>query len=134
MQAPSSPEQSAPEQLVRRFYAEAINRRDLDAAGRLLGRGFRHNGVERGRSGQREAIKAFLDGFSDLHHEILIMLVQGELVSAHQRWTGTHDGPFMGSPPSGRKVSFTSTAILRVRDGAIAEAWDVLDIGLAAQL
>ncbi len=40
----------------------------------------------------------------------------------------------MGHPPNGRQVSFTSTAILQVRDGQIAEAWDVIDIALAAQL
>lgn len=123
-----------PKQLVRRFYAEAINDRDPGAIDRLLTEDFRHNGEERGRSGQRIAVAAFLAGFSDLRHEILIILAEGDLVSAHQRWSGTHDGPFMGSPPSGRKVSFTSTAILRVRGGEIAEAWDVTDIGLAGQL
>lgn len=128
------PQTPDPKRIVRRFYAEAINGRDLDAIDRLLAPGFRHNGEERGRSGQRRAVEAFLDGFSDLHHEILIILAEGDLVSAHQRWTGTHDGPFMGSSPSGRKVAFTSIAILRVHGGEIAEAWDVTDIALAAQL
>lgn len=123
-----------PKQVVRRFYAEAINGRDLAAVDRLLVRGFHHNGVEVGRSGQRAAVQAFLDGFSDLRHEILIILAEDDLVSAYQRWTGTHDGVFMGSSPTGRLVCFTSTAILRVEGGEIAEAWDVVDIALCAQL
>ena len=127
-------EPSDSKSVVRRFYAEAINDRDLSAVDRHLTDDFRHNGEARGRAGQRAAIAAFLDGFSDLHHEILIILAEGDLVSAYQRWTGTHDGQFLDSGPSGRVVAFTSTAILRLRRDQIAEAWDVVDIALAAQL
>lgn len=77
---------------------------------------------------------AFLDAFPDLRHDILIILGEGDLVSAHQKWTGTFDGQFMGHAPNGRLVSFTSTAILQVRGNQIAQAWDVIDIALAAQL
>ncbi len=123
-----------PETIVRDFYEEAINRRDLGAIDRLLTDDFVHNGEARGRPGQRQAVEAFLTTFPDLHHEILIILAEGDLVSAHQRWTGTMDGPFMGHAPNGRLVSFTSTAILKIRGDQIAEAWDVTDIALAAQL
>lgn len=123
-----------PEGLVRRFYQSAINRRDLDSLDSLLAEDFKHNGECRGRSGQRSAIAAFLEGFSDLRNEILILLCDRDLVAAHQLWSGTHDGPFMGSEPDGRMVRFHSTAILRIAGGLIAEAWDVVDIELASQL
>ena len=121
--------------LVRRFYDEAIACRDLDAVDRLLAPDFRHDGQERGHAGQREAVAAFLDGFSDLEHEVLLCLGEDDLVAAHQRWSGTHDGEFLGVPATGRRVSFTSTAVLRVADGLITEAWDQVDVaGLLAQL
>ena len=121
--------------LVRRFYAEVMNGRDLDAIDRLLTEGFVHDGEARGRDGQKQAVRAFLNGFSDLHDEIELILAEGDLVSAHQAWTGTHDGDFMGIAATGRKVKFTSTAILRIEDGMIAEAWDEVDLaGLMAQL
>lgn len=120
--------------MVRLFYAEAINARDPGACHRLLGPRFRHNGVERGRDGQAEAVAAFLAGFSDLRDEILILLAEGNFVTAHQRWSGTHDGPFMGFAPTGKNVRFASTAILRVEDGLIREAWDVIDLSLLTQL
>ena len=123
-----------PKLIVRDFYEKAVNCRDLDAIDQLLADDFRHNGEPRGRAGQRQAVSAFLTAFPDLRHEILIILGEGELVSALQRWTGTMDGQFMGHPPNGRLVSFTSTAILQVRDRHIAQAWDVVDIALAAQL
>ena len=89
--------------LVRHFYAEAINARDLDAVDRLLTDDFTHDG--------------------------------GDLVAAHQRWSGTHTGEIVGVPATGTAVSFTSTAIVRVADGLIAEAWDETDLaGLTTQL
>lgn len=121
--------------LVRRFYAEAINGRDLDAVDRLLSEDFRHDDEKRGRAGQRAAVAAFLDGFSDLRNEILLILAEDDLVAAHQRWTGTHDGEFLGFAPSGRRVEFTSTAVLRVAGGLIVAAWDQVDmLGLTRQL
>lgn len=126
---------AANKDLVRRFYAEAINGRDLDAVGRLLGENFTHDGEPRGRAGQREAVAAFLDGFSDLRNEVLLILAEDDLVAAHQRWTGTHDGEFLGIAPTGRRVEFTSTAVLRIVDGLIAAAWDEVDmLGLTRQL
>jgi steroid delta-isomerase-like uncharacterized protein len=121
--------------LVRRFYAEAIDGRDLDAVERLLAEDFTHDDERRGRTGQRQAVAAFLDGFSDLRNEILLILAEGDLVAAHQRWTGTHDGEFLGIAPTGRRVEFTSTAVLRIADGLIAAAWDEVDLlGLTRQL
>ena len=72
---------------------------------------------------------------ADLRHEIELILAEDDLVAAHQRWRGTHGGEFLGVAASGNSVEFTSTAILRVRDGLIAEAWDELDSGaILAQL
>jgi predicted ester cyclase len=122
-------------ELVRRFYREAILDRDAAVCERLLSADFVHNGEPRGRAGQRGAVQYFLDAFPDLDHAIELILAEGDLVAAHQRWRGTQDGEFLGVEPSGRTVEFTSTAILRLRDGLIAEAWDELDSGaILAQL
>ena len=122
-------------ELVRRFYSEAINGRDRTACERFLTEGFTHDDELNGRDGQQQAVNTFLDAFSDLRNEILMLVAEGDLVAAHQRWTGTHDGEFIGIPATGRKVEFTSTAILRIEDGLIAAAWDEVDLlGLTTQL
>jgi len=114
-------------EIVRSFYGEAINGRDAYACERLLSKGFVHNGVKRGAQGQREVVAYFLAAFEPLRHEILLLLAEDALVAAHQRWTGRHVGEFLGCAPSGREVSFTSTAVLRVAGGEIVQAWDELD-------
>jgi steroid delta-isomerase-like uncharacterized protein len=121
--------------LVRRFYREAINERDSGACGRLLSEDFVHNGETRGRMGQRQAVDYFLAAFPDLHNEIELILAEDDLVAAHQRWRGTHRGEFLGVEATGRTVEFTSTAVLKIRDGLIAQAWDEMDAaGLLKQL
>jgi len=112
---------------VRSFYAEAINGRDTYACERWLSRAFVHNGVKRGREGQREVVAHFLAAFDPLRHEILLLLAEGDLVAAHQRWSGRQVGEFLGCPASGREIAFTSTAILRVAGGEISAAWDEMD-------
>ncbi len=125
----------ANKEIVRRFYAEVINGRDVDVIDRLLTEDFTHNGEQRGREGQKEAVRGFLAGFSDLHNEIEIFVGEGELVAAHQTWTGTHDGEFLGIAATGRRVEFKSTAILELAAGQIAGAVDVVGVAeLMAQL
>jgi steroid delta-isomerase-like uncharacterized protein len=125
----------ANKELVHRFYREAINERDSAACERLLTRDFVHNGESRGRVGQRQAVDYFLQAFPDLRNEIELILAEDDLVAAHQRWTGTHQGEFLGVLATGRRVEFTSTAVLRIREGLISQAWDEVDIaGLLTQL
>jgi steroid delta-isomerase-like uncharacterized protein len=121
--------------LVQQFYEEAINRRDRTACERLLTDDFVHNNEFRGRAGQQAAVDAFLEAFPDLSHKILITVAEDDRVAAHQKWTGTHQGEFLGIAPTGRKVTFTSTAILLIHQGQIAQAWDEVDLlGVKAQL
>jgi steroid delta-isomerase-like uncharacterized protein len=125
----------ASKELVRRFYREAIDERDSSACERLLSVDFVHNGEPRGRAGQRQAVDYFLAAFPDLRNEIELILAEDDLVAAHQRWTGTHKGEFLGVEATGRRVEFTSTAVLRIRDGLIARAWDEIDAaGILQQL
>ena len=120
---------------MRRFYDEAINGRDLSAVDRRLTEDFVHNGEPRGRAGQRKAVEAFLAGFPELEHSIELILAEADLVAAHQSWRGKHGGEFAGVPATGRLVSFTSTAVLRLESGLIAEAWDEVDmLGLMQEL
>jgi steroid delta-isomerase-like uncharacterized protein len=116
-------------ELVRRFYREAIVERDAGACERLLSADFVHNDEPRGRAGQRQAVEYFLAAFPDLEHEIVLILAEDDLVAAHQRWRGSQDGEFLGVAPSGHRVEFSSTAVLQVRDGLIARAWDEMDTG-----
>jgi predicted ester cyclase len=62
-----------------------------------------------------------------MHAEIEEILAEGNKVVTRTLWTGTQDGPFLGLPPSGKKVSFHTSDFFRIADGKLAEHWDVVD-------
>ena len=122
-------------ELVERFYEEVVNERRLETIDELLSEDFVHNGERRGRDGQRRTYEEFFTGFPDLRSKVVEIFAAGDAVAVHRRWTGTHEGPFQGIEPTGRRVEFESTAILKVRDGQICEYRGVVDLlGLMQQL
>jgi predicted ester cyclase len=121
--------------VVLQFYEQVINRRDPAAIDGLLAEGFVHNGEPRGVDGQRAAIEALFAAMPDMHVETDAIIAEGDLVAVHQTWTGTQTGVFQGVQPTGKRISFTSTAMLRVSGGKIAHAWvNEDDLGLMQQL
>ena len=114
--------------LATSFYADVVNAHNLDSVDRLVAEDFVHNGEPRGRAGQRAAMAELLEAIPDLRTETILILAEGDLVSAQQRWTGTHLGAVAGIEATGRPIELTSTAILRIHDGLISEAWDEIDL------
>ena len=55
------------------------------------------------------------------------MIAEDDLVSVIGRASGTHKGPFMGMPPTGKSWDVPLHITYRVRDGKIVEHWLVLD-------
>lgn len=78
---------------------------------------------------------ARLAGIPDLHVDIETSVSDGEQVAASFVYTGTHGGTYLGVPPTGRKLRFTSCDIFRVKNGLFVEHWGMGDIaGIVAQL
>jgi len=117
------------------FYEEVMNKRNVDSIGNYLTDDFIHNGVQRGVEGQKQVVEMFLGAFSGLVNTIEISLSEGDMVCVHESWAGVHTGEFMGVKPSHKKVTWSSTAILKIRDGKICRAWDENDfLGLFQQI
>ena len=56
-----------------------------------------------------------------------LMIAEDDLVSVIGRASGTHKGPFMGMPPTGKSWDVPLHITYRVKDGKIIEHWLVLD-------
>ncbi len=110
--------------IVAGFYSQIINKKNLDVIGDYLTDDFTHNGVKMGVEGQKAVVKMFLEAFSGLVNTIEFSIAEGDMVAVHETWTGKHTGDFMGVPASGKNITWTSTAILKIRGNKIAEAWD----------
>jgi predicted ester cyclase len=92
-------------------------------------------GVPPTRDGVKGFFAALKAAIPDLRIEILDQIAEGGGVATRKKFTGTHDGPFLGVPASGRTVDFEVIDILRSREGRITDHWVVVDqLGLLTQL
>jgi steroid delta-isomerase-like uncharacterized protein len=122
--------------VMRRFY-EASG--DVDRQIDLLGADYVDHslppGMPPGAEGFRHLAAGFGQAFPDLQVTVEHLVAEGELVASRVTVTGTHRGPLLGMPATGRRVTFTSTNISRVANGKIAEHWGNSDqLGLMQQL
>jgi predicted ester cyclase len=90
-------------------------------------------GMTPGRAGVHEFFSMIRAAFPDLHVTVDHMLAEGDKVVAAVRWSGTHQGEFMGVPASGNQVSFTSWEMVRMVDGRAVEHWGLTD-GMAMMM
>jgi steroid delta-isomerase-like uncharacterized protein len=69
-----------------------------------------------------------LRAFPDLHVTVEDLIAEGDKVVIRNTVTGTHQGEYMGRPPTGRSVTYNEFFIFRFADGRIAETWGVIDV------
>ncbi len=83
----------------------------------------------------RQVTMMLRNAFPDLHMEITDMVAEGESVAVHLTMTGTHLGPFMGIPPTGKPFAVQQMRFARFRDGKMTDSWAVIDwLGWRQQL
>jgi steroid delta-isomerase-like uncharacterized protein len=119
---------------------ETLQRGDVEACAALLTEDFIANlpGLPeplRGREIWKLGTRAMLDGFPDLRVGIEDIFGADDKVAVRLRFSGTHEGAFQGTPPTHRRVSFTSIEIYRLEGERIAEEWVSPDMmGLMRQI
>jgi len=114
--------------LIRRFYDEVTNGRNLAALDELLApnfAGFTVAGAEYGQNREefKQMLSTMLNAFPDHHQTIHDWIAENDKVVT--RWTvqGTHQGEYAGIAPTGKTVKITGIDIFRVVDGKIVEVW-----------
>ncbi len=58
-----------------------------------------------GGKGYLSVVKWMRGGFSDVQWKLEEMVAEGNVIAVRWQLTGTHDGEFLGVPPTGRKIS-----------------------------
>ncbi|MGA2149996.1 MAG: ester cyclase [Bryobacteraceae bacterium] len=125
--------------LVRREYEQGVNKKDFDVRDGALASNYLGHfpGVPpiQGIEAFKQFTSGFFTAFPDLQTTIEDLIAEGDKVAVRQTWRGTHTGDFLGIPPTGKHVVFTSTEFYRVAGGKLAEEWVELDmLGLLQQL
>jgi len=87
------------------------------------------------KRGSVDFFAARIAGIPDLRVTVEASVVTADKIAASFVYTGTHGGTYLGIPPTGRALRFTSCDIFRVQNGLLAEHWGMGDIaGIMAQL
>jgi steroid delta-isomerase-like uncharacterized protein len=130
--------------LVIRFVEELWNDRNLTVADDLfdpdcrtfqLQSGAPVTSAPRGPDVMKAHIAEWLSGFPDLHFTVEQMMAEGDKVSTLLVMEGTHTGPWLGIPPSGKRVAIRMTTIHRIERGKIVEDWVIVEsLGFFQQL
>ncbi|MFD1557490.1 ester cyclase [Paraburkholderia silviterrae] len=84
-------------------------------------------GRPQGVAGPLAASKVFHGAVPDVHADVVQMIVTGDRVVSHMRFTGHFTGTFNGVQGKGQPVDFIATDIYRIRDGKIADNWHLED-------
>jgi steroid delta-isomerase-like uncharacterized protein len=82
-------------------------------------------GIEAEKQVWRDGVAAM----PDIRHAIQEVVGDGSTLAARVVVTGTHDGDFAGIPRTGRPFQIDQVLFVHLRDGKIAEAWEIADTG-----
>lgn len=125
-------------QVFRRLIEEGFNKGNLSALDELCAPGFveHQDGIVPPTvDGLKGAILSLRTPFPDLNLTIEEIIASGDKTWARITGRGTHQGAFMGRPPTGKSFAITVIDICRFDNYSIAEHWGVADrLSLMAQL
>jgi predicted ester cyclase len=125
--------------IVRRFYEEVLNQKKRAAIEEFIDPNQVDHaappGISGGIEGAKQGIAMYLTAFPDLHFTVEDMIAEGDKVVSRFTVSGTHQGEFMGIPPTGKQVTATGIEIIRIAGSKFVEHWMELDaLGLLQQL
>lgn len=121
-----------------RWYEEVFNGGHLELIGELFAPNFVDHDPSNplpGFEGLRQLVSTYRGAFPDIHLTVEDEITEGDKVVTRFTGRGTHKGPLMGIPPTGKRVTITAIDILRFENGTIVEHWGNQDLlGMMQQL
>ena len=137
--------------IVRRFFEEVQNQGNVAAVDELLAPNILLHfdfpldvpvprELQLGLEEIKQDFSQFRTTFPDFHFTVELLVAEGDLVVTRGTARGTHTGEYrgliyQGIPPTGKQVTWTYIAIVRILDGKIVEQWsNGDDLGRLQQL
>jgi len=132
---------STGEQIIDRFVT-TLNERDFDGFEALFADDYQQHqalATNSGNPAAKHAVRTYyqdrIAAFPDMVITAQPYLANDEYIAVNLVYSGTHQGAYLGIAPTGRKVTFNSTDIMRIRGDQLAEHWGTVDLhGLLQQL
>jgi steroid delta-isomerase-like uncharacterized protein len=116
--------------IVRQIYEEVFDKHNLDVLDELYDAEFVYHSPGRpdlGREGLKQGFASELVAFPDTQLTIEDIFAAGDKVAVRFTACGTHQGEYMGIPPTGKQMTMTSILIHRLAGGKMVEDWEWSD-------
>jgi len=133
-----------PKQLIDRFVNELWNEGRLDVADEIFAEncvthqllsGAPTDALPRGPEAIKEHVAAWVASFPDLRFNIEQILSEGDRAMTQLRVEGTHQGTWLGIPPSGKNIQIRMFTVHHVVNNKIVEDWVLVEsLGVFQQL
>jgi steroid delta-isomerase-like uncharacterized protein len=125
--------------LVSRVYEEVLNQQNLDLVDEICAPDYVYhcppNPDIHGTEGFKHFLATTFIAFPDGQYTVEDMVAEGDKVALRWTATGTHQGEFMGIPPTGNQMTVTAIVIHRIASGKIVEEWANINfLGLMQQM
>ena len=137
MQAPTSALE-ANKAVLRRWFEEVWNLEHAEVIDELLAPDCEiHDGpvTVKGPAEFRVVHDRFRSAFTNIRFTLHEVIAEGDIVSMRCSSLVIHSGDGLGLPATGKEVSSTGMAMVRIRDGKIAEVWQNWDmLGMMHQI
>jgi len=120
-------------------FAEAANTGNFDLFKEVVSaENVEHDpapGQVAGPEGYRMFFSRMRTAFPDFNAALETMVADDDSIAFAYTLTGTHTGPLMGIPATGKKVRIRGVQISKFKDGKMVERWGSSDeLGLLQQL
>jgi steroid delta-isomerase-like uncharacterized protein len=120
--------------LVRRWFEEVWNQGNGEVIDELLAEDGVIHGLMDAGGNQVQGLRSFHEfhnqfrgAFPDMNVSVEDMIAEGDKVVARCSVRGKHTGEHLGFKATNAPVQFEGVAIVRIKDGKIAEAWNQFD-------
>jgi predicted ester cyclase len=114
--------------LVRRFFEEVLNQRNLAALDQFVSPNAVNHSVPSGLpQGPSQFLRLHLNAFPDIKATVEDLLADGDKVVALVSIRGTQQGAFRDVSPTGKPITVMGINIFRIVNGKIVEHWGLAD-------
>lgn len=128
MQAERPAEVQRNADIVRLVTEKGFNEGDLDGINQYFTPDYEVHApgvppLPPGPAAFRMAVMLWREAFPDIHVTVEDVVGDGEKVYCRFTTRGTHTGPLMGMPPTGKKVTINEMSCHRLTGGKVVESW-----------
>jgi steroid delta-isomerase-like uncharacterized protein len=125
--------------LIARLADEVLTRHNLAALDEIFRADYVEDdpppGMGPGLEGLRQWLAMWIEAFPDVRWTVEEQIADQDRVWSRSTWHGTHQGPFLGVPATGKSVTVAAWTIDRFDAGKIAESRIIMDtLGMMQQL